>query len=391
MNIPIIDISPLHSLTIADDHSSSPSSPAALQKCIADLKSACQSHGFFAIQNHGIPSSLITAVRHASRDFFDSSPDIKREVTMSEDYPYGYENYESLGVMYCSNGSGGDGNDSSSNDSSANRQQVSTMIDSKETFSIGPSHNSSKMPPRQFPSHPSSFQRALTEYYTAMETLACTLFRGLALALDLKMDWFLQRDVFDVTAHQCALRVLNYPPLEYYEDADAAGDETKNKTVIRAGAHTDYGALTILLSGGPGLQLCLDPNQETNANNDTITSNTNTTTWMDVPHLEGAFIINLGDLMQRWTNDRWRSTLHRVVAVPDDIACDDEGHSNNERRLIRCSRRQSIAFFVNMNGDANIVPFESCVDEKSNPARYEAIKASDHLMQRHLRSMGKQT
>jgi isopenicillin N synthase-like dioxygenase len=104
---------------------------------------------------------------------------------------------------------------------------------------------------------------------------------------------------------------------------------------------------------------------------------------MDVPHLEGAFIINLGDLMQRWTNDRWRSTLHRVVAVPDDDG--DE----RERRFKRCSRRQSVAFFVNMNGDANIVPFESCVDER-NPARYEAIKASDHLMQRHLRSMGKQ-
>ena len=121
--------------------------------------------------------------------------------------------------------------------------------------------------------------------------------------------------MFDATAHQCALRVLNYPPLEYYEDAgDAGGGDTKNKTVIRAGSHADYGALTIVFSGGPGLQLSLDPSQETNANNYTITSNT--TTWMDAPHLEGAFIINLGDLMLRWTNDRWRSTLHRVVSVP---------------------------------------------------------------------------
>ena len=109
--------------------------------------------------------------------------------------------------------------------------------------------------------------------------------------------------MFDATAHQCALRVLNYPPLEYYEDSgDAgAGGDTKNKMVIRAGSHTDNGALTIVFSGGPGLQLSLNLNQETNANNYTITSNT--TTWMDAPYLEGAFIINLGELMLRWTND----------------------------------------------------------------------------------------
>ena len=56
-----------------------------------------------------------------------------------------------------------------------------------------------------------------------------------------------------------------------------------------------------LVLGGPGLKLSLNPNQETNANNYTITSNT--TTWMDAPYLEGAFIINLGELMLRWTND----------------------------------------------------------------------------------------
>jgi isopenicillin N synthase-like dioxygenase len=283
---------------------------------------------------------------------------------MSEDYPYGYENYESLGVENDSDGSG------ANTSNSANQEVKTTTItsDSKETFSIGPSHPNSKMPPRRFPSHQPAFQKALTDYYTAMETLAATLFRGMALALDLECDWFLRREVFDMTAHQCALRILNYPPLEYYDDGQ------KNKTMVRAGAHTDYGALTILLSGGPGLQLCLDPHEEKAGN-----------TWMDVPHLEGAFIINLGDLMQRWTNDRWKSTLHRVVAVPDD----DEDDDDTERLLKRCGRRQSVAFFVNMNGDANIVPFESCVDEK-NPARYEAIKASDHLMQRHLRSMGKQ-
>ena len=271
---------------------------------------------------------------------------------MSEDYPYGYENYESLGIERATK-------TTTINDDTA---ALSNLIDTKETFSIGPSHPQSKMPGRRFPSNRPSFERTLTEYYTAMESLAQTLFRGLAMALDLDTNWFLRRDVFDPPAHQCALRILNYPSLEY----------NGGETVVRAGAHTDYGAMTILLSGGPGLQLRLSMQDGEEA-------------WMDVPHLEGAFVVNLGDLMQRWTNDRWRSTLHRVVAVPDSVGADE-----NQEDLVQSGRRQSVAFFVNMNGEANVVPFESCVDE-NNPLRYEAIKASDHLMQRHLQSMGKKS
>ena len=281
----------------------------------------------------------------ASSSFFDLTTPVKRQVCMSEDYPYGYENYESLGVKFTSKAEVG-------------------SVDSKETFSIGPQHPESGMPSRIFPPDQPEFENTLTEYYNAMESLAVTLFRGFALALGLESDWFLNTDLFDSKAHQCALRILNYPPLRFHKNDDA---------VIRAGAHTDYGAMTILLSGGPGLQLCLDPENEI---------------WIDVPHIEGAFIINLGDLMQRWTNDRWRSTLHRVVAVPDDTSIDDNHDDGDNTVLTRSGRRQSIAFFVNMNGNANVVPFESCVDE-NNPVKYGAIRASDHLMQRHLQSMGK--
>lgn len=277
----------------------------------------------------------------ASSSFFDLTTPIKRQVCMSEDYPYGYENFESLGVKFTSK---------------------AEEVDSKETFSIGPQHPESGMPSRIFPPDQPQFESVLIEYYDAMESLAVTLFRGLALALGLESDWFLNPDLFDSKAHQCALRILNYPPLQVRKN---------NNAVIRAGAHTDYGAMTILLSGGPGLQICLDPENEI---------------WIDVPHIEGAFIINLGELMQRWTNDRWRSTLHRVVAVTDDTYIDD--NHDDDTALIRSGRRQSIAFFVNMNGNANVVPFESCVDE-NHPVKYGAIRASDHLMQRHLQSMGK--
>jgi isopenicillin N synthase-like dioxygenase len=162
---------------------------------------------------------------------------------MSEDYPYGYENCEALGVHLSKDDDGG---------SSTNRS------DSKETFSIGPQNISSGMPLRRFPSLASpSFEETLTEYYSAMESLARILFRGLALALNIQDDYFLRPGVFD-SSHQCALRILNYPP---------------STSTIRAGAHTDYGAMTILLSGGPGLQLYLSGE------------------WIDVPHIMLELVI----------------------------------------------------------------------------------------------------
>jgi isopenicillin N synthase-like dioxygenase len=321
---------------------------------------ACETFGFFAVTNHGVDPAVVDGAWEASRAFFDCDDAVKGSVGMSADYPYGYESHESLGVA----------RSVSAAEQHVVKQQPSVPgPDSKETFSIGPVDSSkSGMPSRKFPSNaPPAFAPSLTEYFNVMENLARILFRGLALAL--KMDdvsWFLRDGCFD-DGHQCALRILNYPRLEYNED----GSE---RVHIRAGAHTDYGAMTILKSGGPGLQLKLSSEGD---GGDSLS-------WIDVPHLSDAFIINLGDLMQRWTNDRWRSTLHRVIAVADD-----HGHNehDNHPTVFQSARRQSIAFFVNMNGNTTIVPFDTCVD-RNCPPRYDAIKASDHLIQRHQQSMG---
>ena len=283
---------------------------------------------------------------------------------MTPTYPYGYENIESLGIE----------RRASSATDAASAVEDCLSADSKETFSIGP-FNSEKsgMPARQFPVNaPSSFEPALSQYFSSMEKLARILFRGLALALELDdTSWFLREGCFD-NGHQCALRILNYPALEYEKETGSKS----NQVHIRAGAHTDYGAMTILKSGGPGLQLQLASSSTDETNN-----TDNSPLWIDVPHLEDAFIINLGDLMQRWTNDRWKSTLHRVIAVAD------ENNDKTENGTFKSARRQSIAFFVNMNGNAAIVPFESCVDDE-RPSRYDAIKASEHLVRRHSQSMG---
>ena len=130
------------------------------------------------------------------------------------------------------------------------------------------------------------FKEAWCEYYREMEGLAKRVMSAFAEALDLQPNFF---DGY-IKNPISALRALNYP----------ATTEVTEEGQQRAGAHTDYGSLTILLPqpGTSGLQI----NQNGN--------------WLDVPAEENCFIINLGDLMELWTSGRWVSTLHRVVARP---------------------------------------------------------------------------
>mmetsp|Transcript_13687 Transcript_13687/g.22426 ORF Transcript_13687/g.22426 Transcript_13687/m.22426 type:complete len:354 (+) Transcript_13687:77-1138(+) len=347
--IPIIDIAPLVNLCGGGSNTSQASS-AELETVIKSISDACENYGFFATINHGVDTAIINDAWNVSKEFFDMESSVKQSVKMTDDYPYGYENYESLGRSISD---------------ADNTTQHSLSPDSKETFSVGPLNSAlSNMPPRKFPLNASSnFAPATALYYSAMENLAKILFRGLAMALKLEdADWFLQEGRFD-DGHQCALRILNYPELEYVQkDASAVH--------IRAGQHTDYGAMTILKSGGPGLQLQLSKDKESS-------------TWIDVPHLEDSFIINLGDLMQRWTNDKWTSTLHRVVATDSNA---DGRIRDGDEKLFKSARRQSIAFFVNMNGNTTVLPLDTCVDE-AHPSKYAPIKASEHLIQRHNQSM----
>ncbi len=134
------------------------------------------------------------------------------------------------------------------------------------------------------------FRSAWQAYYTAMEDLAARIMRAFAAALNLPDDHLAPFIANPISA----LRALHYPathgvPLDKQQ---------------RAGAHTDYGSLTILLpqADRQGLQVWQGG------------------AWVDVPAPDDAFVINIGDLMARWTADRWVSTLHRVVAIPGQPA-----------------------------------------------------------------------
>lgn len=275
--IPIIDISPW---THRARHSD-----AERQWTVDAVARACREIGFFAVRGHGCSSATIDRAWSEAAAFFDlpAEEKLKSQTTDVSAYPYGYErSSERLSV--------GKQHGREQQQQSSQQQPPPPSADLKETFSIGPSNPDSGMPARRWPAQPPQLAGALSEYYREMEALALTVLQIFAAALQLPTaTWFADR-VMD--RHMSALRVLNYFPVNLDQVPDGA---------IRAGAHTDYGALTILKSGGPGLQVKRDAadGDDNNNNNDGSDDDDG---WIDVPTLEDAFVINIGDMMQRWTN-----------------------------------------------------------------------------------------
>lgn len=309
--IPVIDLS--------GTFGSGPEVAARRAEVAAQIDRACRDIGFFTIVGHGIPTADIDATWAATQEYFDLPVATKTAIGMDAEYPYGYSGF---GAESLSKGYGEAG-----------------KPDPKEVFTIGPNNPAAGMPPVRWPSEPARFQSLWQQYYGNMESLSAHLLSLFALALRLPEDWFVGK----IDRHRSALRALNYPKLEV---ALAAGE-------VRAGAHTDYGSLTILLQDGVGgLQVRNRAMQ-----------------WVDAVPRPHAFVINLGDLMARWSNDRWVSTLHRVVQPPAAAAAPP-------------ARRQSMAFFHNLNADAVIECIPSCTSA-TNPPKYPPIKAWDLLIEKH--------
>ncbi|MEZ5667668.1 MAG: 2-oxoglutarate and iron-dependent oxygenase domain-containing protein [Alphaproteobacteria bacterium] len=298
---------------------------------IADrIGAACRDVGFFAIVNAGVPRAVEAAAWDAARAFFDLPlADRLAAQVHYPGYPYGYVPYLGEGLAYS--------------------RGEATPPDLKESFScafvaaaVGPTADPDATfahCPNLWPSALPGFAAAMEAYYRAMAALAARLMGLFALALDLPHDFFAPA----IDRHISALRILNYPEPE----------RTPAPGQIRAGAHTDYGSLTVLRQqAAPGGLQVQGPDGG----------------WLDVPALDDGYVVNLGDLMQRWTNDRWRSTLHRVVNPPPDA----RGRS----------RRQSIAFFHQPNWDAEIACLPSCLAPGETP-RHPPVRSGPHLMAKY--------
>lgn len=333
MSIPVIDLS------------------GDTEAVVTAIGEACRTYGFFTVVGHGVPKEIDQRAWDQARAFFDLADEQKREVVMPEaGYPYGYAPFaferlaSSLGDV--------------------------TPPDLKETYTVGPVDDAPRPAvdpdeawarlPTLWPSVLPAAKPAFEDYYRAMSDLAQRIMQLCALALNLDEHYF---DLL-INAHISALRFLNYPELA---TPPLPGQ-------LRAGAHTDYGTITILrqeqkLGGLQVLSPSVSGLTSTSGLKTTSTSQTaarsQSEKWVDVPYVSGSYVVNLGDAMARWTNDRWRSTLHRVLTPPVDA---------NEP-----TRRQSIAFFHNANWEAIIECLPTCHSATETPT-YAPIAAGPHLM-----------
>ena len=294
----------------------------------AAIDAACAEVGFLTVVGHGVADDVLSDAWSTARAFFDLALEQKLQVAMPHPgYPYGYSPVagETLARSLTVDGSAA----------------TTAAPDLKESFAIGPvdrpTHTitdpdeSFAWSPNQWPAALPQLQVAWERYFREMSDLAARLLRLMADGLRLPTHHF---DPL-ITRHTSAMRALNYPPRGEVQPGQ-----------FGASAHTDYGTLTILLADPTqgGLQVEGHDGQ-----------------WHDVQPADGSLVVNLGDAMARWTNDRWRSTMHRVQ-VP-------------------AGRRQSIAFFHNANWDALIECLPTCLADGEQP-KYAPIEAGPHLMQK---------
>lgn len=289
--IPVIDLAP--ALT---------GGATARRNVAEEIDRTCREIGFFTIRGHGVDPSLVDELRASSYQFFNQPLERKQlMVPADRNTPRGYRalGFEALSA----------GNDRA------------TPPDLKEYYHFGreewpdQAYYSSTEGRRYFipnlwPDDPAGWSDVARRYYTEMERLTEKMMALCALALGLDETFFATK----IDRHITAMRINHYPE---QSSSPASGQ-------LRAGAHTDYGMLTILNGENKpgGLQVL-----------------TRSGSWIDVETAPDTFVVNIGDLLMRWTNDRWVSNTHRVVNPPQD--------STQEARL-------SVAFFHHPNYDALI-------------------------------------
>jgi isopenicillin N synthase-like dioxygenase len=284
--------------------------PAGKRAAAAAVGRACEDIGFLTIVGHGVPQELIERQYRLARAFFDLPVEEKLQAVLDLRGRGGYSPFQNISL--------------------ARGHGRHAPADLRESLTYDGDADGHPWPER-----PAGLRDTWCAYYRAMDRLSLDLLHMFALALDLPETFFDDK----VGRGPSSVTTINYP--------DQPTEPVPGQ--LRSGEHTDWGPLTILRSEDApgGLQVANRRGE-----------------WVDVQTVPGAFVVNIGDMMMRWTNDRWASTLHRVANPPRDRALG--------------SRRQSIVFFLNANSDAVITCIESCCTPE-RPAQYPPITAGDYL------------
>lgn len=293
---------------------------------------ACEEIGFLIVIGHGVPAKLVADMYDEANRFFELPLEEKLRIRRpSRDVSRGYIPAGDESLSY-----------SLGRTAPPDLKEVLAIgredIPDEDYFRRGPARL--HFAPNLWPDRPASLRGTAITYFGAMERLACDLMRIFAVALELPENFFADK----IDRHISAIRLINYPE---QPTAPVPGQ-------LRSGEHSDYGSLTILkIEDAPGgLQVRTRQGQ-----------------WIDVHPVPDAFLVNIGDLMMHWTNDRWISTLHRVVNPPRDKALG--------------SGRLSMVFFHQPNYDALIECLPTC-QGPGNPPKYPPVTSGEHRLRKFL-------
>ena len=274
------------------------------QKVAAEIDRACREIGFFYLINHGISSEILGHLLRQSKDFFSLPETVKTQMARSPQTNCGYIGFQT------------------------EKLNPKNFGDLKEALNLG-------LEMEWLPELEEFRQVACRFYELTTQVIAPQILRAFALALELPRDFF-----DDKHGKNYFLRLLHYPPITALPQPGQ----------LRAGEHTDYGSITLLLqdeTGGLEVQ-------------------TRQGDWIEVPYIPDTLVVNVGDALQHWTNDRWRSTRHRVLAPIDSRA-----------KL----SRYSLALFCDPNPEVELACLENCCSP-TYPPRYQPILMAEFLAQR---------
>ncbi|UFN51072.1 isopenicillin N synthase family oxygenase [Roseomonas sp. OT10] len=316
VSLPVIDIASLRA--------GSPGAvdPRAVEAVAAEIRAACTGPGFFYIRGHGIPQPVIDAAVTAARDLFHLPTETKRLVAANALH----RGWHAMGGAL---------------------MEGAKLADRKEFFSIGlelPADDETVLAgeklrgPNQWPAFAPAVQPAFSAYYREVGACGAALLSAVAVSLGIDPAFFAARYRKPLQRTQA----IYYPPQQADADAEEFG----------VAAHTDFGCITLLWQDDKGgLQV-----RERQSGQ-----------WIEAPPLPGTMVVNVGDLLGRWSNDRFASTPHRVL-----------NRSGQERF--------SIATFYDPDFSAVVDPRALGVPDAE--ARYEPITAGQHILNRFDRAFG---